>query len=185
MTNAEFVDLVKRNPLRVIASTVAVLSGVGLYLITDRIEEATTTLSQKIAEGNRLAANVKSAAQLTEQYEALTAANKAIQDRAIQASQLANNLQYFYRLETESKIELLDLRQTTAAVSPARTNAKPNGIGFSVAVKGDYRTLMGWLRRVETGPHYTRIMSASMAPAGVDRAGPITLAVALELFGQP
>jgi hypothetical protein len=184
MTNAEFVDLVKRNPLRVIAGTVAVLSGVGLYLITDRIEEATTTLSQKVAEGNRLAANVKAAAQLTEQYEALTAANKAIQDRAIQASQLANNLQYFYRLETESKVELLELRQTTAT-SPARPNAKPNGVGFAVAVRGDYRTLMGWLRRVETGPHYTRIMSASMAPAGVDRAGPITLTVALELFGQP
>lgn len=186
MTNAEFGDLIKRNPMRVIAGVVAVLSAVGIYLVNDRIETAAETLRQKTAEGDRLATNVKYSAQLPEQFEALAAAAKAIQSRAIHPSQLANNLQYFYRMETESGGELIDLQQTTTGTNSPRTSSKgSNGVGFSVAVKGDYTTLIGWLRRLETGPHYCRIITASMAPAGADRAGPLMLSVGLELFGQP
>lgn len=187
MTNEEFIGLIKRNPIRVIAVSLAVLSGVGIYLINDRIDTATTTLSQKVAEGDRLAANVKYAVQLPEQYDALAAANKAVQSRAVRASQLANNLQYFYRLETESGIELIDLRQTSAGTTAARPSLKgpANGVAFSVAVKGDYPAVLGWLRRVETGPHYSRVVSATMSTAGIDRSDPLVLNVALELFGQP
>lgn len=183
MTNAEFIDWIKRNPLRVGAGVVAVLSGVGAYLLSGYIETATQTLAQKVAEGDRLAANVKNAAQLNEQYEALATAGKKIQERAIHASQLANNLQYFYRLETESGIELLDLRQTSTGTVARKGPA--NGVAFSVAVKGDYKTLMGWLRRVENGPHYCRMVSVSIASGAPDRSGPMTLNLALDLYGQP
>lgn len=187
MTNAEFGDLIRRNPLRVIAGVVAIFSGVGVYLVADRIDLATEVLKQKASEGEKLANNIKYSAQLTEQYEAMVAASNEIYGRVIHASQLANNLQYFYRLETESGVELVDVRQTTAGVIGARSNIKgpTNGVGFSVSVKGNYATLLGWLRRIENGPHYCRIVSASIAPAGLDRTGPLTLSVALELFGQP
>lgn len=183
MTNAEFVELIKRNPIRVISGVLAVLCGAGVYYVNDRIDIATQTLAQKTAEGDRLATNVKFSAQLPEQLEALTAANAAIQARAIQASQLANNLQYFYRLETESGVELIDLRQITVMTRSSKTSA--NGVGFAISVKGDYATLLGWLRRLENGPHFCRVMTASMGLPGVDRAAPPTLAVSVELFGQP
>jgi len=184
MTNAEFVELIKRNPVRVISGVVAVLCAASVYYLSDQIDIATQALAQKTAEGERLATNVKFSAQLPEQLEALTTANAAIQARAVQASQLANNLQYFYRLETESGVELVDLRQTTGA---GRVNAKAssNGVGFAISVKGDYPTLLGWLRRLENGPHFCRVMTASMGLAGVDRAAPPVLAISVELFGQP
>jgi hypothetical protein len=157
------------------------LSAVGVYFVNGQIEDATRLLEQKSTEGARLAANVKNAAQLPEQLEVLTSAGKKIQSRLIRGSQLATNLQYFYRLETDSGVELIDLRQTSSG-QPTKATA---GVGFAIAVKGDYVTLLGCLRRLENGPHYCRVMSASINGAAPDRAAPLTLSLSLELLGQP
>ncbi|MEO7600309.1 MAG: hypothetical protein ABIV50_15350 [Opitutus sp.] len=159
---------------------VAILSGVGIYLVNGKIEETQTLLTQKSAEAERLAANVRDGAQLPEQVNALTAAGAKIQARMIKASQLANNLQYFYRLENESGVELLDVRQTTSGTKNAA-----GGVGFAVSVKGDYPTLLGYLRRLEGGPNYCRIVSTSIAAPTPDRSGLLTLSLNLELLGQP
>jgi hypothetical protein len=182
MSNAEFLDVLKRHPLRIIAGALMVLSGVGVYFVGGYIETAEQTLQQKTQEGDRLAANVKFGGQLPEQLAAMTAAGNVIQGRAVQGGQLANNLQYFYRLETESGVELLDVRQTTASGS-SRTGGK--AVGFSLTVKANYPTLLGWLRRLEKGPHYCRITSASLGLAELDRSTPLILNLSLELLGQP
>ena len=181
MSNAELASLIKRNPLRVACVVLALLSGAGVYFVNGQIEDATKLLEQKTAEGSRLAANVKNAAQLPEQLEMLTSAVKKIQGRLIRGSQLATNLQYFYRLETDSGVELIDLRQTSGT-QPTKANA---GVGFAIAVKADYVTVLGCLRRLENGTHYCRVMTAAINGAGADRTGPVTLSLSLELLGQP
>ena len=179
MSGADLSDSIKRHPLRVACIVVALLSGLGVYFVNGKIEEAHATLSQKVAEGERLAANVRDGGQLQEQFDTLTAAGAKIQNRMIRASQLANNLQYFYRLENEAGVELIDVRQTTAALKAA------GPVGFTVSVKGDYPTLIGFLRRLENGPHFCRINSSSIAAPAPDRTGLLTLSVNLDLLGQP
>jgi hypothetical protein len=180
MSNEELRDAIKRHPLRLVCALVAMVSGVAIYLVNGNIEESQTALAQKSAEAERLAANVKDGAQLNEQLNTLMAAGAKIQGRTIKASQLANNLQYFYRLETESGVELLDVRQTSSG-----TRNVSGGVGFAVSVKGDYPTLLGYLRRLEGGPYYCRILSTSIAAPSPDRSGMLTLSLNLELLGQP
>jgi len=182
MSNAEFLALLKRHPVRIVAGALVILASAGVYFVGGNIETAEQTLQEKTQEGDRLAANAKFGAQLPEQLAAITAAGKAIQERAVQSSQLASNLQYFYRLETESGVELLDVRQTTGS-GGAKSNTK--AVGFSLTVKADYPTLLGWLRRLEQGSHYCRVMSASLGLFEVDRKGPLVLNLSVELFGQP
>jgi len=183
MTGADLIALFKRYPLRFISGLVAVLCIVGIYLISGKIEESTALLGQKSVEGERLSTNVRNAAQLREQYESLLADSHKAQARSIRANQLATNLQYFYRLESESGVELIDVRQTSSGTGKNSSQ----GVGFAVAVKAEYPVLLGYLRRLENGPYYCRILSASIGTASAtgDRSGPLTLSLALELLGQP
>jgi hypothetical protein len=183
MSNEELGSLVRRNPLKVVCVLIALLSGVGIYFINTKIADATIVLEDKTKEGSLLAANVKSSTQLAEQVAEITSATEQIQRRMIRATELATNLQYFYRLETESGIELTDLRQSSGS-QPVKLNS---GVAFAVSVKGEFETIMGWLQRLENGPHYCRVLSATMgtSTATSDRSGPLTLGLSLELLGQP
>jgi hypothetical protein len=180
MSNEELSSLIKRNPLKVVCVLLALVSGAGIYVLNTQIADATALLQQKTTEGTRLAANLKNAAQLPEQFEELTSVSEKIQNRLIRASQLATNLQYFYRLETEAGVEL-NPRQT----SGSQPVAQNTGVGFSVSVIGDYPTLISCLQRLENGPHYCRILSASFGATSADRAGPLALNLSLELLGKP
>lgn len=185
MSNAELSVLIKSHPLKTACVIVALFSGVGIYLVNGRIDAASLLLQQKTTEGSRLEQNVRNSAQLAEHLETLTSAAEKIQTRFVSASQLATNLQYFYRLETESGVELTDLRQTTGS-GPSKSGKAPSGgVGFAVSVKGDYEAILGWLRRLEKGPHYCRVLSAAVSGSAPERAGPLTISLSLELFAQP
>ncbi|MEO6004513.1 MAG: hypothetical protein ABIZ04_09140 [Opitutus sp.] len=172
-------DTVKKYPFRAVCILTAAVAGAGAYVVSDRVVQARELLAQKTVDGERLETNVRDAGQLPEQLEALTSAVAKIQAKLIRAGQLANNLQYFYRLETESGVELLDVRPTGSVKGPYQ------GVGFNVSVKADYLTLLGYLRRLENGPHFCRILSTGIAAPSPDRAGPLTLSLSLELLGQP
>ena len=130
-------------------------------------------------------ANVKNAAQLPEQLAALTEARADIEKRIIRNDNLAQNLQYFYRLEADTGVKILTLRQNSLA--PAKPDVKNPlvGIGFTVSFQGPYLTVLEFLRRLESGAHYCRVTAAGMTTTGGNRTGPITVSVSLELLGQP
>jgi hypothetical protein len=179
MSFAPISDFVRRYPFRLFCLLLAVLGAVGIYLLDSKIEAAHAELDQKSVEGARLAANVSYSSQLTSQLEAVSKATETITSRLVSPANLATNLQYFYRLEKETGVELIDVRQNTSS-GKAKGGT---GVAFSVSVKGEYPALLGWLRRVENGPHFARFLSASMG-ATADRKGPLTLAVTLELLGE-
>lgn len=184
-TPDDIMAFIKTNPIGFICAAVALAFGGAIYYRSSELPQTTALLEQKSKEGARLAANVRNSARLPEQIAAMTAATKAIEGRLVRPGELAQNLQYFYRLEAETGVKLTDLRQLTAT---APRGAKPGtsfGVGFAVTVQGDYRTLLEFMRRLEQGTHYCRVMSASIALAGPERTSPLTLALGLELLGRP
>lgn len=172
-------DFMRRYPFRLFCLLFAVLGGIGIYLLDSKIEAAHAELDQKSIEGARLAANVSYSSQLTSQLDAVTKARETIINRLVRPADLATNLQYFYRLEKEAGVELIDVRQNTSTGK----SKSGSGVSFSVSIKGDYPALMGWMRKVENGPHYSRFISASMGTT-VERKGPLTLSVTVELLGE-
>ena len=185
ISNEALFSLIRSNPLKTGCIALSALSAVGIYLAQGRIDDAALMLQQKTADGRRLEDNVRNAAQLAEQLDTLTVATEKINGRLVSASQLATNLQYFYRLETDAGVEIIDLRQTTSSGAGKGGKAASSAVGFAVSVKGDYESVLGWLRRLEKGRHFCRVLSATVTGTAPDRAGPITINVALELFGQP
>jgi hypothetical protein len=188
MTNAEFAALVRKNPLLTGAGLLAAMLAVGIYYVAGVAEEAAAVLEQKTSEGMRLADNVKNAALLPEQLSALEADREKVEARLIRADELAKNLQYFYRIETETGVELIDIRQNTGAApaANAKKGAPPAFLrtNFSVTLKGDYLAVLNYLRRVESGAHYCRVLSVTIDTVTVDRAGPVKMGLVIELLSK-
>lgn len=185
MSNEQLIALLKKNPISVGCGLLSLLLAVAIYFRSDLVPEAAKLLEQKTAEGERLNANVTNAAQLPEQLAAITEARTEIEKRLVRASELAKNLQYFYRIEAETGAKLLTIRQNP--VAPLKPGAKPAliGVSYTLSFQGPYFTVMEFLRRVESGAHFCRVSQAGIGIIGNNRTGPLTVSVSLELLGQP
>jgi hypothetical protein len=185
MTNEEVIPFLKKNLIAVICVVVTIAIGFTIYYRTDALPDAEKVLADKTKEGELLAANIEDSNQLKEQQASMVEANQVIADRMIQVGQLADNLQYFYRLESETGIKILDLRQN--AWNPSAKNAPKTfftPVGFQVSAQGDYPKLLDLLRRLETGEHYCRVISCDLKPVDAEhRGGQLTVSLNLELLG--
>ena len=184
MTNEELFSFVRKNPIAIGCAGLALLLGGAIYYRSGQMPDTEAELTQKSAEGERYAANLKNATQLQEHFDALVAANKAIDARIVRASQFAQNVRYFYKLESETGVKLV----TDPRVAPPLAKKDPKAayvsIPCSLAVQGTLPQLLGFLRRLESGTHYCRVLNVSLA-GSADRNAPLSLSLNLELLGLP
>ena len=185
MSSQTLASGVKKKPL-VLACVVAgvVLAG-AIYWRSSAIPAAERLLAEKSEEAEKLATNIRFSAQLKEQTEAVESAIKKINERIIRASQLGANTQYFYTVVNETGIKLIDLRQTTPSTvaKPAKGSFLP--VAFSVTVQGNLNLILEFLRQLENGTHYCRVLTATCSGNSASRENPLTLALTLELLGTP
>jgi len=187
MTTADISAWVKKHPVIASCLGLTLFAAVGVHYLSGAVTEATTLLEQRTAEGTRIAENVINAAQLREHVEEIAAARVKIEDRLVRSSELAKNLQYFYRLESETGVELIDIKQNAAApnrVVPKGAKAGFSAVNFTVSFRGDYWAALHYLRRLENGTHFCRVLSATIEPVSPDRAGPVRMALNIELLGH-
>lgn len=180
MNTADLVALLKKHPIGVGCGLVGIACGVLLYLRSGNITSSQAELEASSAQAAKMAANVRNAAGLTEHVTEIQAHTKELEGRLMKAGQLAVNLQYFYKLETENEVKLVDVRQ---GATPRNPKTLYVGVPFNVSVQGPYPNVMNFLNRVQNGRHFCRINSASFTKVG--ETADMSLALSLELLGQP
>jgi len=168
----------KKYPLLVISALMTLVLLGTLYARSGLIEAQQEELNKYLAEGSRHRANILNAAQLQEQLDFLIQANKAVKDRALTAGGLAQNLQYFYRLEAEVGIKYLDLRPGSRFSGKSSVYVPLNHI---VNVEGSFTQIITFLRRLEQGAYFCRINTASAS----SNEDVVTLNLNLDLLGVP
>ena len=185
MSSPKLASGVKRKPLVLVCVVISLVLAGAIYWRSGTIPEAERLLAEKSAEAEKLATNIRFSAQLKEQTDVVESAIKAIDGRIIRASQLGTNTQYFYTIVNETGIKLIDLRQTTPArvAPPAKGSFLP--VSFSVSVQGDLNIILEFLRRLESGTRYCRVLTATCSGNAANREAPLTLALTLELLGNP
>lgn len=179
----DLVDGLKRRPLLSVCGALVVALALTIYLRSGRPAELQARLDEREKEFSRLNNNVKFSAQLDSQLTALREANAAIAAGALRADELASNQRLFLRLEAESGVKLIDLRQLPL---PAPVKGAPPAttiyaaIPFSVTIQGDYPQLMDFLKRLEQGPTLSRVNSATIAQP---TEGAQSVSITAELLG--
>ena len=192
MSSAELIALAKKQPIGVTCGLLCVLCGGLIYFRASKIDENQADYEARTADLTKIVANVRNAEKLPAQVAELQALGKEMDGRLIRASQLAVNLQYFYKLEAETEVKLIDVRQ-----GPLPRGAKSlyAPIPFTVSVQGSFKQVMDFLQKLETGPHFCHFNGVSFnkigggnsdtgRTAGGDSAA-MTLALNLELLGVP
>ena len=187
MAAEPLVATLKANPISVACGALALTLVAGIYLRSTRVPESEALLEQKATQGERIDANLKNGIQLSEQYAAITAARKEIDARLIKSDEIAKNLQFFYKLEAETGVKLVDLSQSTQGrASASKTSYR--GVAYLVAVRGDYVRILEFLRRLESRQRFCRVMTATVGVGGGterERSGDLTINLTLELLGLP
>jgi hypothetical protein len=186
MSNEEVFAFLRKNVISVACVVVSIGIGFVLYYGIDNLPLAEKVLAERTKAGELLAANIEDAHDLKEQNAALVAANAAISSRMISVGQLAENMQYFYRLESATGTKLTDPRQLSWNPPPKnapKTSYTP--IGFALTAQGDYGQVLDLLRRLENGEHYCRVITLNLRPQSDVRSGPMLMSISLELLGTP
>lgn len=191
MTGADLIALAKKHPVSTVCLLLIVASGVTLYFRWDAAAQSQTVYDATAAEANKMIANVKNAPGLEEQVAEIQQLGKEIDSRLIKASQLAVNLQYFYKLEADTGVKLLDVRQNNPRPRPGKPTFIP--IPFSLSVQGNHGQVMKFLNELQIGRHFCRITGTSFSKVGgVSSEGntspatqDLSLALTVELLSQP
>lgn len=190
MTGADIIAKIKKQPIGFTCALICLLCLGWLFgFRSGAVEQRQQDFDKVAGQATLESTNVSLAKNLPEQVAELQAATKELESRLVRAGQLAVNLQYFYKLEAETEVKLLDVRQ-----NPLARAAKPTiyvGVPYNVNVQGPYKNVMDFVQRVEKGRHFCRVQSATFTKAagssegGSQGGGVITLALAIELLGQP
>jgi hypothetical protein len=193
MTNQEAIAAVKRNPISFGCGALALVLAVTQYLRLEEIPGADAELALRTADRDRVSLNIKYSAQLTEQEAAMNAALKVIEGRLIRPGELGINTQYFYELETATGVKILDLRQANPTSAPANPGGAVAAraakvtyvpVGFTVGLQGTLPQLLEFLRQLENGAHYCRVLTASFSGSPAARKTALSLSLSLEVLGQ-
>lgn len=183
MNSAELVATFKKQPIGFACGAICVVCAVLLYFRGDKIEENQAEFKAKSAEATKILDNVRNSEKLPAQVAETQALAKEMESRLIRAGQLAVNLQYFYKLEAETEVKLLDIRQGTL---PKGGKTLYMGIPFNVAVTGSFKQVLLFLQKLETGPHFCHFLSVNFVKAaGTSGTAGITLTLNIELLGLP
>jgi hypothetical protein len=192
ISNEQAIAFVKKNPIGFGCGVLCVLLLGAIYYRSDLVPADEAELAQKSAEAERLANNVKNSNQLKEQLEAIMVAGKQTESRLIHPADLLKNQQYFYKLETETGVKIIDCRPNSTAV-PKGLKTAYFPVPFTVNVQGDYVQILSFLRRLESGSAFCRVAGAtfdttnSVATPNSSASGEsvVNLSLNLELLGQP
>lgn len=187
MTGADLIALIRKQPIGFVCGLVSLLCAGALYWRGDLIEKSQQEYETKAKEAARVLANVKNAANLPEQVAEAQALGKELENRLMRAGQLASNLQYFYKLETENEVKLLDLRQ--GAIPTGRNAPKTTyfGVPYSLAVQGTFAQVTQFIARLESGRHFCRFNSVTFSKLGgnATTSGQMSVTLNIELLGTP
>jgi hypothetical protein len=187
MTGRDLLSLGRRHPFLLSCLALSLGLATTIYWRDGLVPEAEVELGRKTAEVDKHVANAANSAQLKDQLAALEAANREVDRRVVRAGQLGVNYQYFYKIVAESGVKPVDLRQIpvapAAATKPSKAGFVP--VAFTVVVQGDFRSVLHFMRLLESGARYGRVTGASLAQVAGERGGAILLTLNLELLGQP
>ena len=185
MNTSSLVAAAKKQPIGVVCGTFCLVCALLLYYRSGITDERQADYEAKSAEAARITANVRNSANLAEQVVEIQALSKEMEGRLIRAGQLAVNLQYFYKLEAENEVKLVDIRQNNvSAVKSAKMIYV--GIPYNVAIQGSYKQVLAFLNRLEVGQHFCRFNNINLTKspsAGVPDGMNLTLGI--ELLGTP
>jgi Tfp pilus assembly protein PilO len=180
-TLQKFLAFARKAPFMVFCVALFLILAVTDYFLWQREQEITARHEEVRRNGDTMFSTLSSHSRISNELEAVNDALKQIDDNLIVETDLAENLGYFYQMETLSRVRLTQLNQLSS--QPVEDSAYKS-IPFSMRATGTYAQLINFLRQLETGPRQLRIKTFDFTRADA-KSNALTLGLTVELLGSP
>lgn len=147
---------------------------------------------QREREWSTMRTNNERSADLTAEVEQLREYSKEVSERLISAETIANNYDYFYSIERQTGVRIINIQQLPV-VSARRAQYIPqlndyDLIPFNLTFQGGFDVTMTFLQGLERGFHLIRIESLSVGreegPAVAAGQRTVTTRIELNILGK-
>lgn len=180
MNGAQIIAYLRRYPLVVICTVLIIGLGITSYFLREKQQLLATGHETVRRNGEDVLLSLSSIPRVSTELVAVKEAVDFIDSNLIKEGDLAENLGYFYQLETVSRVKLAQVSQLSS--QPATADAAFIAIPFSMRVSGSYRQVMRFIHELETGPRLCRIQTYSLTGGEEDR---VSLDLSLDMLGRP
>jgi Tfp pilus assembly protein PilO len=184
----QFLDFTRRYPVIVASLTVIVFMGSASSYLWHRQHGLTASHEELRRSGEDMLQALTGQARIAAETATVTEALDFIELNLINEADLAENLGYFYSIESAARLRFSQLNQLSSQPQPPGSLFKP--VPFSLRATGTYRQILRLLHELETGPRLLRIRTYTLAqseggsaPVSREGATPGPGAAASELAG--
>ena len=178
----QFLAYARRNPVMVGSLSIIVLMGSASYFLWQRQQDLTGQHDEIRRSGEDILQSLTSQSRITAEIATVTEALNFIDHNLVNEADLAENLGYFYQIETASRIRFSQLNQLSSQPPPPGSAYKP--VPFSLRATGTYRQIIRLVHELESGPRLLRIRTYTFS-ASEGEADIVNMDMTVELLGQP
>ena len=164
------------------ALIILVLIGGGWWLWHD-LGKQEETLHVRTLQGEVELEIIATSPLLREALHQTRTAVTRIESNLAVASNLADNLGYFYQLEEKTRARLRGLNQLTTSGPSEDDRAVYKPIPYTMEVSGSYAQVMDFLQSLESGPRLVKVRSFSFRRAEAS-TGNVVLQLDLLVLGK-
>jgi Tfp pilus assembly protein PilO len=177
-----FKEFTRRNPVIVVSLAIILFMGGASYFLWQRQRFLNSNHDEVKRSGEDMLQSLTSHARVTAEIATVTEALNFIDRNLINEGDLAENLGYFYSIETAARLRFSQLNQLSS--QPSAPDSPFKVVPFSVRATGPYRQVMRLLHEMETGPRLLRIRTYTLSQGEAD-PDTVTLEASVELLARP
>lgn len=155
------------------------LLGLGIFLYL-RQSNIAAELAEVEQRGGKVLQTVTRRSVVSQQLDTARATVRHIEDNLVRESDLAGNIAFFYELEQQTGVRLVQVRQFKSAAVPAGRRFLT--VPFSLQVNGSYTAVLDYLNRLESSPRILRVRNLSLSRIKPD-APALDLDLEVEILG--
>lgn len=178
----QFLDFTRRNPVIVASLAVILVFGSASYFLWQRQHDLTASHDEVRRNGEDMLQSLTGHTRVMAELATVNAALAFIDRNLINEADLAENLGYFYSIESVARLRFSQLNQLSSQPQPDGSRFKP--VPFSLRATGSYRQIMRLLHEMESGPRLLRIRTYTLSQGdGTDDT--VTMELTVELLARP
>lgn len=173
---------IRRYPVVVTSITVILLLGGANYWLWRQHQGLVRAHEETRRKGEAMQQSIAEHSRMTAHFATTREAVAYIDQNLINEGDLAENLGYFYQMESLSRIRLNQLGQLSS--QPPAEGSPYRAIPFSLRATGTYPQLIRFMRELEGGPRLVRVRTFGFSRAD-PLSGSLALDLSIEMLGHP
>lgn len=174
-------SLVRRQPFITTCIAITVLACAGAAWMLQTAAGYDTELEHLTDDGSSILNLIATRSVLERELDLVRLAVNRTEDNLVVEDNLAENLWYFYSIESRTQTRLTDLRQLDSP--PPAANALYRRIPYELRVTGEFVRVSEFLRQLEIGPRLMRVRDFSLRRDQGGRPN-LTLDLSIDLLGR-